>query len=406
MVWVYKENNSCASTAAMIDELYDWITRTDAGPTFPVGGAFTAGIRGDVIGTFTLPFSSGSTVGRFASPNSSNLGGRNRTYRFTRGGVDYWFLLDTASQGGSPALPNLGLYCWVTTDTGKTSAQFQALVNAAYVATPSSPTFPYASACYPTHGATKYRFFTDGQVVHVAFKRSHPSASSWQHFTFGKIEKPAGATWAGGEYFFGCDASHNVATGWDLTAPAALAPSILLSNTDVSDETAFNSLATQSPFRKGQIRVAGAYDNSATPKAVNYCSIGWPLPNVVTPITSTLVGKVWVLGGGGYYENGAAGGVSAKSSTLLSCGPNSWNGRSPGVGVDFFYHDTQVTRQLQYLGSIPGVRFVMMDNITEDVPLNQDWVVYPISNVTTLNATYSDYGHTRSGRLGIAYKLP
>lgn len=411
MVWVYKENNSCSDTKTMIDELYDWITRTDSSPTFPVGSVFTPGVKADTIASLTV---SSETTSRFSAPNSSTLGSsRVRAYRFLRGGVDYWFVLDVASQGGTPNFPNLGLYCWITTDTGKTSAQLQALITAANAATPSSPTTPIAMACYPTHGATKYRFFSDGEVIHVAFKRTHPSTSSWQHFSFGKIQKPPGATWVGGEYFSGGDAG-TVGSGWDLYEIFNGNFRVMTVFGAVYDEHGTEVITSGGNNCFGQVRVVGAYDNRQTvgPQPVNYCKMGFE-PFLTTPVVNTTdyTGRVGILGGSGFRMaglgvSGSGVGYSGKQASILAAGPNSWNGRSPGVGVDLFYRDMVVTSRYQYLGCVPGIRFVIMENITEDVPLNQDWVVFPLGNPDVANETYSDYGHIKSGKLGVAYKLP
>ena len=222
MTWYTLSNAACASTEVMMNELYDWVTGATAG--FPGGSVFTAGVK-DATPAGSLAIPGHNSIGRWAAPNSGTISAaRQRLYRIQRGGVDYWFMLDIAYVGGGVSLPNLGLYSWLTTDLGKTADQFAAM---AVAAPGSSTTSPYASACYPAHGATAYHFFTNGEVIHVAFKRSHTSTSSWQHFSFGKLQKPAGASWVGGEYFSGCDApDSSTATNWDYTVTSQGAISV------------------------------------------------------------------------------------------------------------------------------------------------------------------------------------
>ena len=92
--------------------------------------------------------------------------------------------------------------------------------------------------------------------------------------------------------------------------------------------------------------------------------------------------------------------------SALGAGANTWNQRSAGMGVELFYYDGATTQTCQYLGNIPGIRFLRIDNIDEEAVTNQDWKVFPVSNRDTYNAVIGENGHMKTGFLGVAYKLP
>jgi hypothetical protein len=277
-----------------------------------------------------------------------------------------------------------------------------------------SPTSPYASACYPTHGATAYHFFTDGRVIHVAFKRSHTTTSSWQHFSFGKIQKPTGATWVGGEYFSGCDGPETItAASWDYTDSSGSGvlstdtpPFLSCGITSYGSGSSY-ALAT-SLFRRGFIRVVGAKAATTPYTAASYCALGTNL--AATPNVSQNQGITHILGGASKPLTGVGVGAT-RNRSIFSAGANTWNQRSAGAGVEIFYYDganaAGVTgASCQYLGSIPGVRFISIENIADEGVVNQDWRAFPLSNRTTYNNVIGENGHTKTGNLGVAYKMP
>jgi len=419
MTWYTKTNDACASTEAMMNELYDWLTGATAGfPTgvtaeFPSGPLFTAGIKDATpANSLTIPGSLAS--GRWASPNSTTISAaRQRLWRMERGGVAYWFMLDAAYVGGSPSLPNLGLYCWLSTTLGTTADNFAALAVAAAVT--GSPTSPYASACYPAHGATAYHFFTDGRVIHVVFKRSHTTTSSWQHFSFGKIQKPTGATWVGGEYFHGCDGPETTtAASWDYTdSSVSGALTIdhppLLSCGSSSYGSGTNYGSATSLFRRGFIRVVGAKAATTPYTAASYCALGTNIA-AAAPTMSQNQGATHILGGASKPLTGAGVGAT-RNRSIFSAAANTWNQRSAGAGVEIFYYDgandaAATGPSCLYLGSIPGIRFISIENIADEGVVNQDWRAFPLSNRTTYNNVIGENGHTKTGSLGVAYKMP
>lgn len=419
MTWYTKTNAACASTEAMMNELYDWLTGATAGfPTgvtaeFPSGPLFSAGVK-DATPANSLAIPGATAAGRWASPNSTTISAaRQRLWRMERGGVAYWFMLDAAYVGGSPSLPNLGLYCWLSTTLGTTADNFAALAVAAAVS--GSPTSPYAAACYPAHGATAYHFFTDGRVIHVVFKRSHTTTSSWQHFSFGKIQKPDGATWVGGEYFSGCDAPEvTTAASWDYTDSTGSGcistdTPPLLSSGITSYGGGSTAYASASPFRRGFVRVVGAKASMTPYTAASYCAIGTNL--AVAPVSASQnQGYTHILGGASRPLTGLGVGAT-RNRSIFSAAANTWNQRSAGAGVEIFYYDGAndagaTGASCQYLGNIPGIRFISIENIDDEGVVNQDWMAFPLSNRTTYNNVIGENGHTKTGSLGVAYKMP
>lgn len=340
--------------------------------------------------------------------------------------VDFWFMVDIAETGSPVDFPNMGVFVLLTSDVGKTPAQFRDLY---YDGHPNdtgviadNPTAPRFSSVYPSYGADLYHFFSDGYTVHVAFRRTTIYGTSWQHFSFGSISK-ASAAWEGGEYFSGCCAGPSNIDCWDYSGDYGHAygvrSGLLLSSTTRANRYEIGAYETDC-CAKGVVRVVGVPDAfHPTTRTVNYCALGDPLLGmsglVVTPntvgTTEDAVGSAAILGGVGAYQQikGSTSLVATAQTfpTLAAqdlC-PNTWDNRAPGIGVDVLSFDYLLTSRWQLLGSVLGVRFVNMAYLNEEAVVNTDWKVFPLSTSNPANREPGGQGNTCSGTLGVAYRF-
>lgn len=425
MPFYYKTNLACAGTDGMMDELYDWLTGHPVHPGFPVDKRFTGGVKAGSSSSFTLKCGPTGTTnvvndaGRFPTLTSGTFSSTaQKLYRLGRGGVDHWFLLDTAYVGNATDnMINRGLFCWITETTGVSAAGFSSFVEAAQVEAAGSPSTVAPAGCWPTFGATSYHFFSNGNSVHVAFKRSGVSSSSWQHFSFGVIDKPVGATWVGGEYFTGGVApvtSVSYPNSWDLNHidgwnPGIGAP-LPFCSAGYGNDNSISIYPYQNLFNLGFIRVIGANVIKPPYPSTKYCHLGGGLDQGLTGAHAHRLGSVQILGAASTetlaFPPTTTGHLGTPYCSPIGAGANTWNGRSIGVPPDFYYLDYPATSRLQYLGTVPGVRFLDVSNIAEAQTINNDWMCFPLANKTTVRREISDQAHIKSGRLGIAYKLP
>jgi hypothetical protein len=420
MTW-YTESGACAGTDDLLNKLFAWMA------TEP-WGAFAGSWIGELDGVAPPTGNSVTVSGNTSFPRWSESAGvingtRQKLWRFTNGDVDLWLMLDTAYQGAGVAEldhPNCGIFALLTEDLGKTASQFKAMYEDGHpaVVVADNVTAPRFSSCYPTYGAAEYDFFSNGQQVHVSFKRVTPYGESRQHFSFGTIRK-ASAAWDGGEYFSGCCAPSSSSDQWDYEntpKPAGQYGNILLSSN--GDTVRFSTGTTTSdPCGKGQIRVAGIPDaNAPLTRTVKYCAIGdifsrlntgTELPGI-TGSSSDAVGSVAVLGGHTTPHHivgrGTAPSVRPTLATQELC-PNTWDNRSPGVGADLLAFEPINSNRWQLLGTVDGIRFLNVKYLSEGQVVNTDWKVYPVSTQAAANRGAGEFGNTNSGNLGIAYRF-
>lgn len=440
MPWVHK-TGSCTSTIDMLSQLYDWVTGSvvDGVSPFPPARYFTPGLK-EVTPSVAAPGKIAVSVrpglnncGKWAvglgaenltkvvtditgSPESLRAVSRERMtlYRLGRDGGDYWVFADNAFIGGSNNFRNIGFFGWFTKDTGTAADDFTALWESSFSYNHSGNSVQRASAVYPSYGADTFHFFTDGDCIHVAFRRVAGGSSSWQHFSFGLAEKPAGSNWEGGEYFSGSAAADSILQWNKISNYAFTQGCTHLLNSHGNLDALFNGgIGGMDPHPHGFIRAEGAtacnQQNYAVP--CNYAAIGAPMFSGGGDITHSaqyydafaLAGVVGAASNGtqvAYADIGVEGGSLLGALELT---PNSWNGRSPGYGVELYIADPDSNRW-RYLAKIPGVRFLNVENLEAEQIVNSDWIVFPLSNKVTANAEHSDSGHTCSANYGVAYR--
>ena len=388
-----------------------------------------ATIRGSV-GVDPIQLCHASTLtevlGSISHPRWSSVSGvfpaaRQRLWRFQKraggaGDVDFWLVADVEEIG------NLGVFCLLTSDVDNDVSQFEALFSSGHPnpITSNNPTAPRFASVYPTFGAETYHFFSDGFRVHVAFRRTTALGTSWQHFSFGTIRK-ASSAWDGGEYFSGCCAGPSTEAGWDYSQDpdeTARQSTVVLSSPFRTPRFSGTALNVPDCHAKGLIRVVGIADADPTftaTRTVNYCALGdilTSLNNSSSPPQPTTtshdrdaVGSVAVLGGLSAYQQivgNTSGSAAASPLNLLEIAPNTWDRRSPGIGVDLFAFDYGNSYRWQLLGSVDGIRFVNAEFIADEATVNTDWVVLPVSSNNA--AQVGALGHTNFGTFGIAYR--
>jgi len=422
MTW-FTENAVCAGTDDLISKLYAFLNTAPwgAGPGVLVGEL-------DAVSPPTgnpVTIAGSAYYPRWSDTLGVINGTRQKLWRFTNGLVDYWLMLDTAFLGaGTPELahPNTGLFALLTSDLGKTAAQFKTLYDNGHPVgvVANNVTAPRFASCYPAYGASEYHFFSDGYVVHVAFKRVTPYGESWQHFSMGTIRK-ASASWTGGEYFSGCCAASPSALRWDYEnnpKQTGQYGNIVLSSNGETDRYVDSSTSTSDPCGKGIIRVVGVPD-AYTPltRTVNYCALGdilgrvnssTFLPNLLAS-DSDAVGSVSVLGGHSTPHHIIGRGATEPNTrpTLASqeLTPNTWDNRAPGIGVDLMCFEPINSSRWQLLGSVDGIRMVNVKYLSDADVVNTDWKVFPLATKFPAHPEVGEFGNTNSGNLGIAYRF-
>lgn len=339
---------------------------------------------------------------------------RQKMYTIQHGAVEIWLIADMAYVGnpnpGNDYL-NQGIFAYLT-ETTVTPDGFKGLY-ADGVSGANPNTAPRLSIVSPAYGATDYVIRSDGDRIHVSFKRSTSGGDAWQHFSFGSIEKAD--SWVGGEYFSGC-AGGSILADWDYAVtPGGYATN----NSNLLSSAGYRTnryLLTDSqgphPYGKGIIRVVGAKLGFSPYAATKWCVIGDPVTGQISESSATgrneLVGSVGVMNALSCYQ-GIASRVCtdlANSRALLDLSANDWDKRSVGLVPDLFIFDYQTPSVgWQYLGSIPGIRFINIEFIADGATVNNDWHCYPVSNRYGSSPVYGEHGFLGSGNLGIAFKF-
>lgn len=207
-----------------------------------------------------------------------------------------------------------------------------------------------------------YHLFTEGTVVHAAFQNS---SGYWQHLSFGDITKYG--SWTGGHYFDG----------------NTLNEGSYSNNT----ETAFHAWLFTTPQGTG----------SAADSAGSYGKI-------YIPYNAKNFGKI----GDGTAADAANNNVAALGfaygvyNTIVSASPNSFNGRSPGVPVNFFLRDNRSggSNLWMPIGYVPNIRLVNIEALAPEDLINTDWMVFPMQSK---NVGLDD-NYVNSGNYGFAIK--
>lgn len=416
MAWVKKYESSVNGvsdgTFGLIDKLYDWLTGASAG--FP-GTLFTGVLKnGGLSAGANVSVSFNGTLGTPVSIPRTDLS----FYALRRNGVTYWIVCDlgkSAAAGGARATPNMGIF-FVMTETATIDTADELFntfsgnlsdqpINGANT---TGSTSSFMQRIWPTYGAVEADFFSDGDRVHVAFRRSVSTYTSYQHFSIGVIDK-ASTSWTGGEYMDGCSVNHSLVNGWDeVDGTWHYTNRKVLSGSLRYQFNANNQDTEASYMQPGILRVVGIKDISNV--AQNYAMLGFrPWDDTIAKTHFTgFAGVVGMLGGvtRGYTVNESVlTSATATRRAALMESPNSWNGRTAGFGVDLFAMDLYNTpKTSMYLGSVPGIRFIRIDGLSDRQLINNEWMVFPIWSRGAAHVSADETGYPTSGNFGIAYK--
>jgi len=422
MAWAHQYeaslNGVSDGTNGLMDKLYDWLTGVT--PGFP-GSLFTGVVKNGRI----------SNPGGAGNVTLSNLNRIGTTYHYNdlafyavqRSGVTYWFMCDVGRSpvaGGTRGFMNTGIFAAIIDDassvgtSGSSTARcdsFKAFYNQSTfgdVANGSLNTCLHQ--IFPTYGSVEADFFSDGTRIHVVMRRSVNSHASYNHFSFGVIDK-ASTTWSGGEYISGgcvTDLSSDVSR-IGFSDPYCLNTNRLCLSGGPTQ--VYNSGTTGGArFANSVIRVAGVKDSANVTQ--NHCQMSHKL-GAVAKISSSNAAALAAITSGGSVGWGMTLGSSSTSPYssnrrgAIKESPNSWNGRAAGLGVDIFYLDLYNTpNNAQLLGSVPGLRYLNITGLTDRQVINNEWMVFPVWNRVAPTASWDENIHADSGYLGIAYKLP
>ena len=424
MAWVHvyesSVNGVSDGTSGLMDKLYDWVT--GATPGFP-GTLFTGvvkngrlpDINGGAAGLGNVTLGAGFLRNPVSIPRDDLA-----FYGLRRGGVTTWFICDigkSAAVGGSRTPANLGIFTVMTENAlidtpDEVMNSFSSYASGINI---TGGTDSFVHRIWPTYGVVESDFFTDGDRIHVVSRRSVNTYNSYQHFSFGQIDK-ASSSWVGGEYVDGCCLLDALAAGvsineWNSAHGAywSATNKRFLSGFESSQWNQFSGGASVASL--GIIRVKNCYDGSNNTQ--NYCTMG--MKPYLTPSKGNFngfAGFCGVLGGisQGYTINTGSG-VNPDYSTAkrmaLVESPNSWNGRTGGFGADLFFIDSYNSpKNSQFLGSVPGVRFINIAGLSDRQVINNEWMVFPLWNRSGFHTSFDETGYADSGDFGVAYKLP
>jgi hypothetical protein len=288
------------------------------------------------------------------SYNGTSTGTVYEVRCLSRGGVYWWF-----------RYTNDNMFCLLSTGTGAT---WSTIANRAG----NDSEVNLLTGSYPL-----YRFFEVDDSVHVALQRNNGGVISYNHFSFGKIQKVG--SWTGGEYF--ANSYQEVSNSTHQNNESSTYHGRLFNN---KDGAVTSGTGTQPTTRASYGVIRCTYNSK------DYANIGRDYNSTETGMNETIVNDCFTRGRSD----------DINFSIHDDYAPSIWSSTALGTAPIISLWDSVTTNKYQELGYVTGLRFLNIESIDADDLVHTDWRAYPLSYKGSTGAP----GLAASGNYGIAFQ--